>query len=111
MDELTGTKIYDRDEIELTWRNEFDELGESGVRHEFFNGTLQADQRKEGFAYRWLGEKRKEQENTSRRRWRNIRVALNIFMLLVIAGVIVESMFPGLISYSFIKAGAKYLKV
>jgi hypothetical protein len=84
----------DREEIELLWRKEFDELGESGVRHEFFKSAYLSNQRKEGFAYRWLGEKRKAQEKTNRKRSRYIWVALNILVVLVIAGVIVISWFP-----------------
>ena len=81
-------RVYDREEMELTWRKEFNELGESGVRYEFFKSAYLSDQRKEGFAYRWLGEKRKAQERANRARWRNIWVALNIFAILVISGAI-----------------------
>ncbi len=75
----------DREEIELTWRKEFDELGEAGVRHEFFKSAYLSNQRKEGFAYRWLGEKRKEQER--RNADRSIRaglVAVSIFVISVV---------------------------
>ncbi len=64
----------DREEIELTWRKEFDELGEAGVRHEFFKSAYLSNQRKEGFAYRWLGEKRKEQKR--KEAGRNHRIGL-----------------------------------
>jgi hypothetical protein len=93
----------DREEIELTWRKEFDELGEAGVRHEFFKSAYLSNQRKEGFAYRWLGEKRKAQEKMNRRRERNIWVVLNIFVGLVIAGVIVINWFPGLIPFPLLE--------
>ena len=89
--------MYDREKMELTWRKEFNELGESGVRLEFFKSAYLSDQRKEGFAYRWLGEKRKAQERTNRTRWRKIWVALNIFAVLVISGAIIIYWFPGLI--------------
>ncbi len=88
----------DREEIELAWRKEFDELGETGVRHEFFKSAYLSNQRKEGFAYRWLGEKRKAEERTNRRRWRNIRVALKILVVSVIAGAIALSWFQGWLS-------------
>ncbi len=87
----------DREEIELAWRKEFDELGETGVRHEFFKSAYSSNQRKEGFAYRWLGEKRKEQEKTDRTRWRIIRGALKILVVLMIAGGVIASWFFGLI--------------
>ncbi len=47
----------DRKALERKWRKEFDELGEEGVREKLFRGTFLANQRKEAFAYRWLGEK------------------------------------------------------
>jgi len=87
--------MNDRDEIEVTWRKEFDELGEEGVREKLFRGAIQANQRKEGFAYRWLGEKRKAQERTNRRRDRNIRGSLIILVVLAIAGAIALSWFQG----------------
>ena len=73
--------MVDREEIELIWRKEFDELGESGVREEFFKGTFQANQRKEGFAYRWLGEKGKKQQREEARR--NQRFRLVVFFSLL----------------------------
>ena len=85
----------EREEMETKWREEFDELGEEGVREKLFRGTIQINQRKEGFAYRWLGEKRHEQERTNRRRERNIWVAFNILVVLVIAGAIALSWFKG----------------
>jgi hypothetical protein len=79
--------MEDRDEVEVTWRKEFDELGESGVRHEFFKGTFVGNQRKEGFAYRWLGEKRKEQQRI--KAGRNHRIGLvAAFILLCLVGLI-----------------------
>jgi len=59
--------MVDRNPVELKWRREFDELGEEGVREKLFRGTIQTNQRKEGFAYRWLGEKRQEQEEKNRK--------------------------------------------
>ena len=91
--------MNDHDEIEVTWRREFDELGEEGVREKLFRGIIQTNQRKEGFAYRWLGEKRKAEERTNRRRGRNIRVTLKIFVVLMIAGSVFASWFFGLISF------------
>ena len=73
------------------------------MRHEFFKGVFQANQRKEGFACRWLDERRKEQEKPDRARWRNIWVVLNIFVVLVIAGAIVINWFPGLIPFPFLE--------
>ena len=94
-EELRETRMEDREEIETKWRKEFDELGEEGVREKLFRGTIQIDQRKEGFAYRWLGEKRKAQEKTNKKRWKNIRIALKIFVVIVIAGAIFLSWFRG----------------
>ena len=85
----------DREEMETKWREEFDELGEEGVREKLFRGTIQINQRKEGFAYRWLGEKRKAQERTDGNRWRIIRVALGVSLVLVIVGAIALSWFQG----------------
>jgi hypothetical protein len=77
----------DRDEIELAWRKEFDELGEEGVREKLFRGTIQNDQRKEGFAYRWLGEKRKEQQRI--KAGRNHQIGLvAVFILLCLVGLV-----------------------
>ncbi len=87
--------MVDRDPIELKWRNEFDAMGEAGVREEFFKGTFQASQRKEASAYRWLGEKRKVEERTARKRGRNIRVVLGVLVILLIAGAIALSWFQG----------------
>ena len=95
VEELKESPMVDRDPIELKWRNEFDEMGEESVRHEFFKSAYLSDQRKEGFAYRWLGEKRKAQEKTNRRRRRNIWIVLNILVVLVIAGVISLGWFQG----------------
>ncbi len=65
------------------WRKEFDEMGEAGVREELFRGAFQANQRKEGFACRWLEEKRKEQEKEKhdRKQW-------IVFILLAILGLL-----------------------
>ncbi len=90
----------DREEIETKWREEFNELGEEGVREKFFRGTFQTNQRMEGFAYRWLGEKRKEQEEKNRA-WRGVRVVLRILVVLVIAGGVIASWFFGLIPWPF----------
>jgi hypothetical protein len=84
-EESREAPMNDREEIELAWRKEFDELGEEGVRHEFFKSAYISDQRKEGFAYRWLGEKRKEQER--RNSGLSIRIGLvggSIFVVLVV---------------------------
>jgi len=91
----------DREEIETKWREEFDEMGEAGVREAFFRGTIQTNQRKEGFAYRWLEEKNQEQEKKDRRRGKVIRVALGIHLILVVVGVFVVSWFFGLIPWPF----------
>ncbi len=95
--------MNDREEIELIWRKEFDELGESGVRHEFFKSAYLSDQRKEGFAYRWLGEKRKAEERTNRRRSKYIWVALKILVVLVIVATVILNWFPGLIPFPFLE--------
>jgi hypothetical protein len=87
--------MNDRDEIEVIWRNEFDELGEEGVREKLFRGTFLANQRKEAFAFRWLGEKGKAEERTNRRRGRYIRAVLGILVILLIAGAIALSWFQG----------------
>lgn len=81
-----------RDEIEGTWRKEFDELGETGVRHEFFKGTFQANQRKEAFAYRWLAQKRKEQQREEADRKQRIKLVVLIILLCLVglvSGVLV----------------------
>ncbi len=101
--------MNDREEIEHTWREEFDELGESGVRHEFFKGTFRANQRLEGFACRWLEETRRVQEKKNSRHRKNIWVALGVLVVLVIAGAIVISWFPGQIPPSFLEKGVEYL--
>ena len=75
----------DRKALERKWREEFDESGEEGVREKLFRGTFLANQRKEAFAYRWLGEKRKEQER--RNSGLSIRIGLvggSIFVVLVV---------------------------
>ena len=79
--------MVDRDPIELKWRKEFDAMGEAGVREEFFKGTFQASQRKEASAYRWLGERRKEQQRI--KAGRNHRIGLvAAFILLCLVGLI-----------------------
>ncbi len=80
-EKLRETRMDDREEIELIWRNEFDELGEAGVRHEFFKGIFQANQRKEAFACRWLDERRKEQQE--KEAGRNRRVGLMAAFILL----------------------------
>ncbi len=92
--------MVDRNPVELKWRREFDELGEEGVREKLFRGTIQTNQRKEGFACRWLGEKRKEQEERNRK-WGGVRVVLRILVVLVIAGGVIASWFFGLIPWPF----------
>ena len=74
----------EREELELKWREEFDKLGEEGVRHEFFKGSIQTDRRKEGFAYRWLGEKRQEQEKKKTDRKHRI-----MWAILVVIGILI----------------------
>ena len=91
----------DREEIEIKWREEFDELGEEGVREKLFRGTIQTNQRKEGFAYRWLGEKRKEQEEKNSKGGEVFQVALGILLILVVVSVFLVSWFPGLIPWPF----------
>ena len=93
----------DREEVELTWRKEFDELGEDGVRHEFFKGTFRANQRKEGFACRWLDETRRVQEKKNSRQGRNIRIALGFLVIFVIATTVIFNWFPSLIAISFLE--------
>ncbi len=80
--------MVDRDPIELKCRNEFDAMGEAGVREEFFKGTFQASQRKEASAYRWLGEKRKvEEKNWSRRKHRMALVYFVLFGIFILSAV------------------------
>jgi hypothetical protein len=93
----------DHKEIELTWRKEFDESGEEGVREKLFRGTFLANQRKEAFAFRWLGEKGEAEERTNRRRWRNIRSALKILVVLVVVATVIINWFPGLIPFLFLE--------
>ncbi len=76
--------MVDREEKELTWRKEFDELGEAGVRHEFFKSAYLSNQRKEGFAYRWLGEKRKEQQREEAGRNQRIGLVALITLLCLV---------------------------
>ena len=102
-EESRETMMGDREEIETAWRKEFDDLGESGVRYEFFKSAYLSDQRKEGFAYRWLGEKRKAEERTDKTRWRNIWIVLNILLVLVIAASVILNWFPGLIPFPFLE--------
>ncbi len=73
----------DRKALERKWRKEFDELGEEGVREKLFRGTFLANQRKEAFAYRWLGERRKEQQRKEAGRKHRIRLVV-VFILLVL---------------------------
>ena len=79
----------DREEIENKWREEFDELGEEGVREKLFRGTIQTNQRKEGFASRWLEEKRQEQEKrkTDPKHWIILALALTIIGAIILATV------------------------
>ena len=86
--------MEERESVERKWREEFDELGEEGVREKLFRGTIQTNQRMEGFACRWLGEKRKEQEERNRA-WGGVRVVLGILVILLIAGAIALSWFQG----------------
>ncbi len=81
-EETRETPMVDRESVELAWRKEFDDLGEEGVRHEFFKSAYLSDQRKEGFAYRWLGEKRKVQERGNADR--SIRAGLVVVSIVVI---------------------------
>ncbi len=74
----------EREELELKWREEFDELGEEGVRHEFFKGSIQTDRRKEGFAYRWLREKRQEREKKKTDRQHRI-----MWIILALIGILI----------------------
>ena len=80
LEEEVRETMEGREALERKWREEFDEMGEAGVREEFFKGTIQTVQGKEGFAYLWLGEKRQEQE----RKWihRKNRMALVCFPLI-----------------------------
>ncbi len=75
--------MVDRDPVELKWRKEFDAMGEAGVREEFFKGTFQASQRKEASAYRWLGERRQQQDKRKTNRKHRI-----VFVLLAILGLL-----------------------
>ena len=77
--------MVDRDPIDLTWRKEFDELGESGVRHEFFKGAFQANQRKEAFACRWLEERRKVQLRKEAGRNRRVGLVAAFILLCFLA--------------------------
>ncbi len=95
--------MVDRDPIELKWRKEFDAMGEAGVREEFFKGTFQASQRKEASAYRWLGERRREQGSRNKRRGRIIWSALLIVLISAIVGGAVFILFPDLISLPFLR--------
>ena len=83
--------MNDREEIETKWREEFDELGEEGVREKLFRGTIQTNQRKEGFASRWLGEKRQDQENrkTDPKHWIILALALTIIGAIILATVVI----------------------
>ncbi len=74
----------EREELELKWREEFDKLGEEGVRHEFFKGSIQTDRHKEGFAYRWLGEKRQEREKK-----KTDRQHLIMWVILALIGILI----------------------
>ncbi len=96
--------MVDRDPVELKWRKEFDAMGEAGVREEFFKGTFQASQRKEASAFRWLGERRKEQQRI--RTGRNRRIGLvTAFILLCL--VILAAMLWFMVLENFLdKAGS-----
>ncbi len=82
-----------RESVELKWREEFDDLGEEGVREKLFRGIIQTNQRKEGFAYRWLEEKRQEQEKRKTDRKHRIILAL---ALTIIGAVILATVWIGI---------------
>ncbi len=82
-----------RESVERKWREEFDDLGEEGVREKLFRGIIQTNQRKEGFAYRWLEEKRQEQEKRKIDRKHRIILAL---ALTIIGAVILATMWIGI---------------
>jgi hypothetical protein len=69
-----------QESVERKWREEFDEMGEAGVREEFFYGAFQANQRMEGFACRWLEEKRKKNKKrkANRNNWIILVLAFTI---------------------------------